>query len=144
MTGVFLLLKLYLLRLLVILVYQEFQSFFFILGCDGLSVFLTLSISVISTIFVTLVLLLVASKNTGVIFLFDFWVLLLVLWSWVRHTRVVILSLLSVHLSITSKSNLFYQFTKYLLHLLWCCLFKVWSSWYFKVSLFWYMRSTWV
>lgn len=72
MTEVFLLLKLYLPRLLVILVYQEFQSFFFILGYDGLSVFLTLSISVISTIFVTLVLLLVASKNTGVIFLFDF------------------------------------------------------------------------
>ena len=45
---------------------------FLILGCDGLSMLLTLGISVISTVFVTLVLLLVGSNNAGVILLLDF------------------------------------------------------------------------
>ena len=54
--------KLGLLCLLVILVY---------LGCDGLSMLLTLGMSVISTTFVTLVLFLVVSNTVGVTLLLE-------------------------------------------------------------------------
>ena len=58
---------------------------------------LTLGISIILTTFVTLDLFLVVSNTVGVILLLDFWVLFL------YFTEVIILSLLSVLLSVTSK-----------------------------------------
>ena len=47
---------------------------FLILGCDDLSMLLTLGMSVISTTFVTRVLFLVVSNTVGVILLLDLWV----------------------------------------------------------------------